>query len=274
MKYIRGFLMAWGNFSALPCPYHKWHEESRKAMLCMLPLVGLLCSIVMLTVWEFLNFTKTPSILTGVLLTVIYFLSTGFIHLDGFMDCSDAILSRRSEMSERQRILKASDVGAFAVICIVMMFLIFAASMITMAEGFSFWKGCFFIGVVMTSRSVAADAVLWKPAMKISQYASFEETETKATLDFIVLWSITVIPVSVVFFLLIGVGLSQSYENVAYVYSYIGAVVVTAGTAHVMGFKDRRNLGGMNGDIAGHMIVTSETAGVLAAAILVSWGGG
>ncbi len=266
--------MAWGNFSALPCPYHKWHEESRKAMLCMLPPVGLLCSVLVLLVWSFLDYANTPAVLTGAILTVVYFLSTGFIHLDGFMDCSDAILSRRPELSERQRILKASDVGAFAVISIVMMFLIFAASMITLADGFSIWKGCFFIGVTMTSRSLAADAVLWKPVMKTSQYASFENRKEKGTADFIVLWSVTIIPVLAVFFLLIGIGLAESYENVAYVYSYIGAVIVTAIMAHITGFRDRRNLGGMSGDIAGHMIVTSEAAGILAAAILVSWGGG
>lgn len=272
MKYIRGFLMAWGNFSALPCPYHKWHEDSRKAMLCMLPLVGALCSIVVVVIWRFLFFADTPPVLTGAMLTAAYFLSTGFIHLDGFMDCSDAILSRRPEMSERQRILKASDVGAFAVISIVMMFMIFTASMITLADGFSIWKACFFIGVVMTSRSVAADDVLWKPVMKTSQYASFGEINTKGTADFIALWSITIIPLLAVFFLLIGVGLEESYEIVKYVYSYTGAIIVTAVTAHITGFRDRRALGGMSGDIAGHMIVTSETAGVLAAAILVSWG--
>jgi len=266
--------MAWGNFSALPCPYHKWHEGSRKAMLCMLPLVGFLCSLVVLIAWGFLTYTKTPPVLTGAILTVLYFLSTGFIHLDGFMDCSDAMLSRRPELSERQRILKASDVGAFAVISIVMMFMIFSASMITVAGGFSIWKACFFTGVAMTSRSLAADDVLWKPVTKTSQYATFEENNGKGTADFIALWSITIVPLLIVFFLLIGAGLKESYENMAYVYAYIGSIIVTAVTAHITGFRDRRSLGGMSGDIAGHMIVTSETAGVLTAAILISWGGG
>ena len=115
MKYIRGFLMAWGNFSAVPCPYHKWHEESRKAMLAMLPLVGLMLAVIVCVAWWLLDLGSMNSIFTGVAITAIYFYCNGFIHMDGFMDCSDAILSRRPELEERQRILKASDVGAFAV---------------------------------------------------------------------------------------------------------------------------------------------------------------
>ena len=42
MKYIRGFLMAWGCFCRIPCPYRKWNEDDRYAMLNMFPFVGLL----------------------------------------------------------------------------------------------------------------------------------------------------------------------------------------------------------------------------------------
>ena len=35
MKYIRGFLMAWGCFCRIPCPYRKWNEDDRYAMLNM-----------------------------------------------------------------------------------------------------------------------------------------------------------------------------------------------------------------------------------------------
>ena len=136
-KHIRGFLMAWGNFSAIPCPYHKWHDESRKAMLCMLPVVGIMLSMIVCIAWWVLDLIGVPAILTGAVLTALYFMANGFIHLDGFMDCSDAILSRRPELEERQRILKASDVGAFAVISVMLMSIIFAASMMTLAEDFS-----------------------------------------------------------------------------------------------------------------------------------------
>lgn len=47
-------------------------------------------------------------------------LVTGFMHLDGYMDVCDAVLSRR-DLATRQRILKDSHCGAFAVICMVLL---------------------------------------------------------------------------------------------------------------------------------------------------------
>jgi len=49
---------------------------------------------------------------------------------------------------------------------------------------------------------------------------------------------------------------------------YGGAVMATALAAGITGYRDRKNLGGMNGDIAGHMITMSETAGLAAAAVI------
>ena len=84
--------MAWGMFCWIPCPYKQWREEDRLAQIGMFPLVGTcIGAIVCLCMWA-LWYIGAGAILTGALLTGAYFLLTGFIHLDGFMDCSDAIM--------------------------------------------------------------------------------------------------------------------------------------------------------------------------------------
>ena len=45
---------------------------------------------------------------------------------------------------------------------------------------------------------------------------------------------------------------------------------VTALTGLIIGHIDRKALGGMNGDISGHLITSSEMAGILAAALLMA----
>ena len=115
MRYIKGFLMAWGCFCRIPCPYRGWEEDNRYAMLNMFPLIGTALGVLAGVIWWLLSLLGVSSLLTGALLTFSYFWMTGFIHLDGFMDCSDAVLSRRP-LADRQRILKDSRVGAFAVI--------------------------------------------------------------------------------------------------------------------------------------------------------------
>ena len=275
MKYLRGFLMAWGNFSAVPCPYHKWHDESRKAMLAMLPVVGVMLAVIVCAAWWLMDIIGAPAILTGAVLTVLYFMANGFIHLDGFMDCSDAILSRRPELEERQRILKASDVGAFAVISVMLMSLIFAASMMTLAEDFSFEKAAVLLVTLTISRGMAADHVARKPAMKTSQYADLGDDgrenfspEDKKKLNAReqgVLSLMTCIPIIV-----LPKIVPHGDDPVGFwiMFAGVGFIVLVAAVA--AGTYARKQLGGMNGDIAGYMVVMSETVGVLAAAILAT----
>lgn len=56
----------------------------------------------------------------GLLIAAAPWLTTGFLHLDGFMDVCDAVLSRR-DLPRRQEILKDSHCGAFAVISMVLL---------------------------------------------------------------------------------------------------------------------------------------------------------
>lgn len=270
MKYIRGFLMAWGNFSAVPCPYHKWHENSRKAMLCMLPVVGIMLAAITIIAWWILDLIGAPPVLTGALITVVYFCCSGFIHLDGFMDCSDAILSRRPELEERQRILKASDVGAFAVISVVMMFLVFAASMITLAEDFSLIRAGILFVIMTVSRSTAADSVGRKAPMKTSQYADMvgESGDSQNAFGF---GESAIIGLIMAFVILITpqiITLGNGSPSFLLYYAPVAVIVLAAASA--TGAYAVKQLGGMSGDIAGYMIVMSETAGVLTAAVLAA----
>ena len=51
------------------------------------------------------------------------FILTGMLHLDGYMDVCDALLSRRDKQ-EKLRILKDPHTGAFAVISVIMLFIL------------------------------------------------------------------------------------------------------------------------------------------------------
>ena len=99
-KQWRALCMAWGMFCIVPCPSRKWDETARSWMIVWFPLVGLLVG----GVWLLLTLLPA-SMLTAALLCAAPFVVTGFLHLDGYMDCCDAILSRR-ELAVRQKILE------------------------------------------------------------------------------------------------------------------------------------------------------------------------
>ena len=102
---ITAFFMAWGMFLSIPCPAKIWDEKARPWQLVYLPLIGLLVGGIWALAAYFTGlFGKLPAVCAAIL-AALPFLLTGFIHLDGFMDCCDAILSRR-DLATRQKILK------------------------------------------------------------------------------------------------------------------------------------------------------------------------
>ena len=114
--------MAWGMFLAIPCPFPRWREEARVQMSACLPLIGgMLGGLWALLAWGLVRLSCPPAV-TALLLAAFPWLCSGFIHLDGFMDVCDAVLSRR-DLEQRQRILKDSHCGAFAVICVCLLVL-------------------------------------------------------------------------------------------------------------------------------------------------------
>ena len=119
---ITAFFMAWGMFLSIPCPCKIWDEKARPWQLVYLPVAGLLVgSLWALAAYALGSFDRLPALRAAVL-AALPFLLTGFLHLDGFMDCCDAILSRR-DLPTRQKILKDSHVGSFAVVCTIFLML-------------------------------------------------------------------------------------------------------------------------------------------------------
>lgn len=166
-QYLTGFFMAWGNFCALPCPCKRWDTNATPLMLGFLPSVGVIIG----AIWAVLYFAAVyfglPYLVVAFLVTFLPFALCGFLHMDGFMDCSDAILSRRP-LEDRQRILKDSHTGAFAVISIVFYILAyFAFTSTAITIGIDFAN---MILLVCLSRSVSGLHVLIAKPMQTSQY--------------------------------------------------------------------------------------------------------
>ena len=257
--------MAWGMFCWIPCPYKKWREEDRLAQIGMFPLVGTFIGVIVSLCWFLLSIADA-GLLTGALLTGAYFLLTGFIHLDGFMDCSDALMPRHPDMETRRRILKDSHSGAFAVICLVIMMMVFWASM-TQIGIFTVQGGCLLILIFTTSRFMSAIMVLTQPPMVTSQYAAQSKDHRpsrKATIPAFVIMAVVLIGTK----LLISGGswrifVTEPISNIVFLVVIVSAWLTAR--------NDIRKLGGMSGDISGHMITISELFGVITAALMTNW---
>ena len=239
-EWIYGFFMAWGMFLAIPCPKKIWSESARRRMLACLPLVGLIAGGVWALCAWLGGFLPRP--IGALLCAAAPWLVTGFLHLDGFMDVCDAVMSRR-DMETRQRILKDSHCGAFAVICMVLLAL-GQWSVFLSAEGIALWPLAL---VPVASRACAALAVLTLRPMTTSQYSAMERGGAP-----------------VVFAALI---LAAACITTALVWGSFAPLAAAAVYA-LAAWYGVKQLGGMSGDVSGFALTLAELGG---AATLVLW---
>ena len=250
MNIIKGFFMAWGNFCIVPCPWRIWDESCRKHMLAMLPVLGLLMGALWYGIARVLLWLCIPKMLIAAFLTVYPFFVSGFIHLDGYMDCCDAIFSR-APLEKKKQILKDSRVGAFAVIWVIVLFLMFFASMYSFIDAGAAYLELF-IAVPAISRAVGAGCILACRRLNVSQYESLERGSVK----------------QIIFIATFAVLISAACIAVTDI-QVIVPLVLCAAAGSLACFRAARSLGGVSGDIAGYSIVWAECFAAIGAAVML-----
>ena len=245
-RYLHAYGMCRSMFCAIPSPYQGWDEDARPLMLLFLPLVGLEMGFYWALGSWLCRFLGLPQLVTGLVIAVLPYLLTGKIHLDGFLDVTDAVGSCRS-LEKRREILKDSHVGAFAVIgCVLLMLSAFAFG--CAGQG-STWIFCL---VTVVSRCCSALAVTVLRPMATSQYAgAFREGIRRGHAVILAVMLIAALTAGFAFcgrqgFVLLGglAGYSLALRK---------------------GFS---SLEGMNGDISGYALTLSELAALAVWAVI------
>lgn len=114
MELLGSLVIAFSMYSRIPMPRIQWTKERMKYVMCFFPLIGLVMGLALWGWGELaviLNLGPSYYI-GGVVLPLVI---TGGIHMDGYLDVSDA----RSSYGEREQkldILKDPHIGAFAFI--------------------------------------------------------------------------------------------------------------------------------------------------------------
>ena len=176
-KYLHAFVMCQSMFCAIPAP-QLWDEKAKNKMLLFLPLVGLEIGIIWATLSWLCSFLKLPFLVTALVLTACPFVLTGFLHLDGFMDVTDAVKSYRS-LERRREILKDSHVGSFAVIGVVLLMIAQFAFFASVPKETDFH---ILIFIPVVSRCCSALAVTGLKPMSTSQYADQKKPKSHMVL--------------------------------------------------------------------------------------------
>lgn len=232
-RYLHAFAMSQSMFCAIPCPWNIWDENARDKMLVMLPFVGLEIGILWVGLAWLSRFLGLPALVRGLILCAYPYLVTGYIHLDGFMDVTDAVKSCRS-LERRREILKDSHVGSFAVIGLCLLLL---AQFVLFAEGGGDFRFLIFLPAV--SRCCSCLAVTGLRPMSTSQYAAQNRPKSH----------LVALAVMLCIFVAAGFLVCGRYGM-----TLVGCLV-GFGIALRHGY---RSLDGMNGDISGYALTIGE----------------
>ena len=287
-------MMAWGNFCSLPCPSKRWDQNYQALMLGFLPLVGLIIGIIWAAAYFALVYFGFPFFVVSFLISLLPFALCGFMHMDGFMDCCDAIMSRRP-LADRQRILKDSNTGAFAVVSMIFFVLGYFCFLSTaVTTGVDFVN---MVMIVVMSRAVSGLHVLIARPMAQSQYANMKDEASEdlevevaeAAAEAAVIAPVAVETAEVETAalaaatteaaasekasaksgILLLVALALIITAAAFFCSCLPLATLIVSVLTALGSLAsiqyaKRNLGGMSGDIAGYGILWGELMGVFA----------
>lgn len=246
-KYFKGFLMAISMFTVIPLPRYEWDDEGGKNIMKFYPAIGLIVGLVWYVVFRLLNLLGASIIVTTAITLITPFILTGMLHLDGYMDVCDALLSRRDKQ-EKLRILKDPHTGAFAVISVIMLFVINFSTLYTVISNYTNNSAIGLILIPIISRSLMGYLLLSKESMKGSSLGAFFKKGTGKA-DRIILLTCLIISIIISIFIFGIYGIIMS----------LAMILVSTFLVN----NAAKEFDGMSGDSAGYGLVIAETIGVL-----------
>ena len=243
-KYLSAFAMCQSMFCAIPAP-QVWDEKAKDKMLLFLPVVGLEIGAIWVGFAWLCHRLNLPTMITALILSAYPYIITGFLHLDGYMDVTDAVKSWR-DLDRRRQILKDSRVGSFAVIGIV---LLIVAQFAVFASAPADANALVLLFIPAVSRCCSALAVTGLKPMSTSQYADQKKPKSH----------IIELTIMLIVFLAAGFLLCGKYG-----FALVGGLV-GYGLALRRAYK---SLEGMNGDISGYALTIGELCAVAVFALI------
>ena len=249
MNLIGSFVIAFSMYSRIPMPRMDWTEERMRYALCFFPLIGAVIGAVEIATFALCEILGAGVLFRTCLLTAVPLLITGGIHMDGYLDVTDA----RHSYGEREKklaILKDPHTGAFAIIGLGLYLLLYAGA-VSELVGADVWL---LPGALMLERACSGYSVVAFPkAKKDGLAAEFSRSaETK-----VVRVSMAVLAVLAISWMIYWGHLRGA----------LAALTVLATFVCYYRFS-MREFGGINGDLAGHFLQSCERNVVLVLAAM------
>jgi adenosylcobinamide-GDP ribazoletransferase len=222
-------------------PKTNWDKSSMKYALCFFPFVGMVIGFFVYLLTVICVNLELNFLLFCAIMVALPIIISGGIHLDGFIDTSDAIFSRQAK-EKKLEILKDSHIGAFALIsCAIYIILQFGL-------WGQFYDNKKFVLIIMLgfilSRALSALSIVsFKTANNSGIAYLFSDSADKKAVKIVVSLYILILAI----FML-------------YISIFIGMIALLASLVWFLIYKRicYNAFGGITGDLAGYFLQISE----------------
>ena len=251
MSFFASLFTAFAMYSKIPVPQLDWDKKHLRYAIGLFPLVG---AVIGALSYAFVYFTRQlePSLAgfpRAAVFALISLLISGGIHVDGYLDTSDA-LSSFGEREKKLKILSDPHIGSFAVIRLLCYYLPLLAAY-TLLDDLTSWLLCS-VGFYL-SRILSGTASTWcKSATKEGTLFTFTDNAQKTGVR-----------------LILALQLVLCLAFMLYVSPGKAAFVIVANALLCIWWRYTvySNFGGITGDTAGFLSTLSEGATAVALAV-------
>lgn len=238
-------------YSRIPMPKSEWTDENMKYTLCFFPAVGAVIGLLVILWAKAGAYFHLGTLAYTAGMVLIPVIATGGIHLDGFLDTSDALNSYQ-DREKKLVILKDPHCGAFAVIACVCYFTAYGGAVSEIRPDLLPVMACGFV----LSRALSACSIATFPmAKKTGLAASFSGAAQKQTVRISsVVWTAGSLVLMCLFHLIAGM-LCILAALFTFLWYY---------------WMSKKQFGGITGDLAGWFLQVNELALAVCLAVLAN----
>lgn len=252
VRILKALVISFSLYSRIPMPQFAWEDEDMKYSLIFFPWVGAVIAGICCGIYYLGNLVELPQIGTILLIIATPLVVTGGFHVDGYMDTCDA-LNSYGDKERKLEILSDPHVGAFSVIKLITIGLIFAAAFSVIAYANNIEAMIVFSTSFVIARSLSGIGVITLKSAKDKGMLNREAKAPRAVCIVLIVEAILTVCVGFLLKpLLAGVLCASALICFTY-YRY----------------KSYKNFGGITGDTAGYFVVICETLGAVMTAIVL-----
>ena len=249
IKLVKSIAVAFSIYSRIPMPSFDWDSDDMKYQLIFFPWVG---GVIGLAVWLWTyvcEYQQINKLTWGLIMLAIPLIITGGLHIDGFMDTSDARHSYQPK-ERKLEILKDPHIGAFSVICLLIYVLIYLAALLLVdAKAAYALIACFFFA----SRALSGIAIKTFKQAKSEGMVKTTADNSEGKI---------VVPV-----LIIELIMCLTFMAVISIRGLLAILVVESAVFIYYKKMSYKEFGGVTGDLAGYYVSIAELTCVLTMAI-------